>query len=196
MAYFVLGEDTGETVRVLDRVGEQGGDDGEIVPVADHGGHDRRRLDHVGDRPGEMAEKLGGEADLFLGESVGAVLREPFPGLNAAQSAVGSNAEVGQHRFDRHLLKIDADGGQVWSLGRRCDAIQCDGRHGIAPVGPKERDTPQLRVTIPSPCRRWGCPPATPAGIGGGDICASRRDESAIPHGSQLGDEGRELVGA
>ena len=70
-------------------------------------GNERRRLDHVGDRPGEIAEQLAGEALLLLDEGVGAILGEAFFRLGAAQPLVRTGAELRQHAIERHPLEID-----------------------------------------------------------------------------------------
>ena len=53
---------------------QQGGDDGEVLPVADQRRDDGRRLDHVGDRADEVSDQLGEHALLTLEQRVGAVL--------------------------------------------------------------------------------------------------------------------------
>ena len=44
-------------------------------------GHQRRRLDHVGNRPHKVSQDLRGEAFLFLDERIGTVAAESLLGL-------------------------------------------------------------------------------------------------------------------
>src|SRR5262249_6907919 len=71
---------------------QQRRDDGEVVPMPDDGRNDRRGLDHVGVRAGEVPDDLAEQADLFFDEGVGSVFGEPFARLGAAQSLLGLDA--------------------------------------------------------------------------------------------------------
>jgi hypothetical protein len=97
---------------------QQARDDGEVAPMAEHRGDGGSRLDHVGDRAGEMSEELAGEADLFLGERVRAVLLEPQRHFRGAQPLIRDHVELRQHPRDRQLLEIGGAVGVGQSFGR------------------------------------------------------------------------------
>ncbi len=123
---------------------QQPGDDGEIAPVPDDGGDDRRRLDHVGDRTGEVPDELAGEALFFFDEGVRPVFgKAPF-GLGAAQPLAGLDLELGQHPVDRRLLEVD---GIVRSgLGRQGRGLQ--GRSGHMGYSLEPRGASKARIGI------------------------------------------------
>ena len=119
-------------------VGEQQDeDDGEVRPVAHDGGQDRRRLDHPGDRPPEIAKELQQRVGLLLGDLVRAILVQPPGGLFLGQ-AVGRRAQPGFQVRHRHGVQI--------AVGRRRVSIPgC--RQGLFPVtysGLHLCDTPRL----------------------------------------------------
>src|SRR5262249_55780010 len=101
----------------------------EIVPMPDDRRNDRRGLDHVGVRAGEVPHDLAEQADLFFDEGVGSVFGEPLARLGVAQSLFGLNRELGKHPLDRHLLEVDR--GLRPTLGRSRSGLQGNGGHGL-----------------------------------------------------------------
>ena len=108
---------------------QQRRDDGEIVPMPDDRRNDRGGLDHIGVRPGEVPHDLAEQTDLFFNEGVGAVLGEPLPRLDAAQSLLGLDGELGKDLLDRQLLEVDR--GMRADLVRSCGGLQGNGGHGL-----------------------------------------------------------------
>ena len=87
---------------------QQRRDDDEIAPVPHDQRHQRRRLDHPGDRSPEKAEEDGELALLFLFEGVRAVLAEALCRLRRGQPLC---------RIDRQRLERILDGHRVGSVG-------------------------------------------------------------------------------
>src|SRR5262249_48578959 len=117
---------------------QQRRDDGEVVPMPDDGRNDRRGLDHVGVRAGEVPDDLAEQADLFCDEGVGSVFGEPFARLGAAQSLLGLDGELGKDFLDRHPLEVDR--GLRSNLGRSRSGLQGNGGHGLL-LGTRSRES-------------------------------------------------------
>ena len=80
-------------------VEQEAGHHGEIRPVPAQERNQRRRLDHPGDRPPEIARELAPTASLVRLNGVGAILLQPALGLVDRQ-ALGRGAELAQPGCD------------------------------------------------------------------------------------------------
>ena len=94
-------------------------DDREVFPVADRCGHQRCRLDHIGNRPRETPQELRREALLLLDQGIRAVSTETLLRLRAAQPPVGLNIQLGDDFANRRLLEIDLRARCLPGRGRR-----------------------------------------------------------------------------
>ncbi len=81
---------------------QQREDDGEVEPVSEHGGNERRGFDHEGDRPHEVARALGEHALVMRGQGIGPVAGEPRRRFSGAQSRGRGHAQLREHVRDRH----------------------------------------------------------------------------------------------
>ena len=85
---------------------QQDGNDDEILPAVQDGRDDGRRLDHVGDRPGERPKNFSCPTHLLFDEGIGAVFDQSLCSLGFAQSGISLDRKLAEHLLDRNFLQI------------------------------------------------------------------------------------------